>query len=647
MRGRSGGEFWPVLLLLLAAVLAPTICVLWFMKVAIANERFAVREKLAAAYRAQLQQGLEQIESFRTQRRGALNDYGPSITPAENFARIVRDGLADSVLIYGEDDQLLYPILPQRSAASEETDSEQWDAAWTLEFNQGEPAWAADIYDQLVKAHQDDPPIAARALLARARALAKANRTSEALVILAGTLPAEPYREVRNARGNMLAPEALLAAAELIANPEDPQFQATTKRLAAWINDYSEPLMPSPQRIFLMERLSELAPAIEPMPPFEAERLALRAFEAGLPPLSERGIDGLHHTNLADVFYDRIGATRRLVPLYRWENLAGYIQSVFRETIADDAVEVQLWPPGHKHEANNSPALVVLDRIAWLPGGRLELALVGDDPLGASAGRWITLYLWTGILTVLAVGVLALLTGRMIGRQMRLTRLKNDFIATVTHELKTPLASMRVLVDTLREGTVCDENQSREYLELIARENVRLSRLIDNFLTFSRMERNKHAFELKPVEVREIFETAAEAVRERFEEAGVNFIVDAAPGLPALHADRDALVTVLLNLLDNAYKYSGQDKQIALRAYKTDNKINLEVQDNGIGLSRRSQKKIFERFYQVDQSLSREAGGCGLGLSIVQFIVTAHGGEIIVESEPGLGSKFSILLPAG
>jgi signal transduction histidine kinase len=229
---------------------------------------------------------------------------------------------------------------------------------------------------------------------------------------------------------------------------------------------------------------------------------------------------------------------------------------------------------------------------------------------------------------------------------MTLARLKNDFIATVTHELKTPLASMRVLVDTLLEGNYRDQNQVAEYLHLVSRENERLTRLIDNFLSFSRMERNKRAFEFRPVEPADLIDSAAEVVRDRFEAQGCRFDVQVEPELPPLSGDHDALVTVLLNLLDNAYKYSGDEKEISLRAYGRDGRVCLEVEDNGPGMPRRAARKVFDRFYQVDTSLSRETGGCGLGLSIVKFIVDAHGGTIEVDTAPGEGSTFTVRLPA-
>ena len=159
------------------------------------------------------------------------------------------------------------------------------------------------------------------------------------------------------------------------------------------------------------------------------------------------------------------------------------------------------------------------------------------------------------------------------------------------------------------------------------------------------MERRKQAFEFADVRVEEIVREAQDAVRERFEAPGCRFDVEIAPNLPMITGDRDALITVILNLLDNAYKYSEDDKHIVLRAYAADANVCLEVEDNGAGLSPRAIKKIFDRFYQVDQSLSRETGGCGLGLSIVKFIVDAHGGKIDVKSQVEKGSTFTVKLP--
>jgi signal transduction histidine kinase len=271
--------------------------------------------------------------------------------------------------------------------------------------------------------------------------------------------------------------------------------------------------------------------------------------------------------------------------------------------------------------------------------------LEGPDPFAAAAAQRNAIYLWTAGAGILMVTLLAMVVAGYLRRQVRLTRLKNDFVATVSHELKTPLASMRLLVDTVLEGRTRDAAQVREYLQLIARENERLTRLIDNFLTFSRMERNKRAFEFRRVEVADIIEVACAAVADRFNSPHRRIERAVPSDLPAVYGDRDALITVLVNLLDNAWKYSGDEKLVRLSARADGDAVQLEVADNGIGMTRRTQRRIFDRFYQADASLSRQAGGCGLGLAIVKFILDAHGAAIDVTSQPGQGSTFTLRLP--
>jgi signal transduction histidine kinase len=182
----------------------------------------------------------------------------------------------------------------------------------------------------------------------------------------------------------------------------------------------------------------------------------------------------------------------------------------------------------------------------------------------------------------------------------------------------------------------------------MAQESARLSRLIEDFLTFSRMERGRTKFErdiLRAREIREIIDAAIDVVSDRLRAPGCDLEVNFAPDIPDITGDRDALVTAIVNLLDNAIKYSGDMKKIKVSCFAADGFVCFEVRDNGIGFPRSAAKKIFDRFYQVDNSLSRRAGGCGLGLSIVKFIISAHGGEISAQSRPGQGSVFTARLP--
>ena len=158
------------------------------------------------------------------------------------------------------------------------------------------------------------------------------------------------------------------------------------------------------------------------------------------------------------------------------------------------------------------------------------------------------------------------------------------------------------------------------------------------------MERNKQAFGIIKTDPAEIAKAAAEAVQTKFNHENCKFTVTIDDNLPSIMADKDAMVTVLVNLLDNAYKYSYDDKQIELKVFSQDGYVCFLVKDNGIGMTRRQTKRVFDRFYQADSSLSRQAEGTGLGLSIVKFIVDAHKGQIEVESKPGKGSEFTVTL---
>jgi signal transduction histidine kinase len=292
-------------------------------------------------------------------------------------------------------------------------------------------------------------------------------------------------------------------------------------------------------------------------------------------------------------------------------------------------------------------AIVTLPAGEQMPGWRLALFVQDRGFFEATAGRQTAVYLWTGVLVVAAMGILTLITFRLIRRQVAVARLKNDLAATVSHELKTPLASMCVLVDTLLASEKFDEQKTREYLQLIAQENERLGRLIQNFLTFSRMERKKHTFHFSLLPARQIVDAAVESVRARFEAPGCRLVVQIDDPLPPVMADPEALAAALINLLENAHKYSEEIKHVVLRARAENGNVMFSVTDNGIGIAPRERRRIFQPFYQVNQRLSREVGGCGLGLSIVQFIATSHRGSVSVESQPGCGSTFTLSLPLG
>ncbi len=631
-----------MLLLLLVAVVLPATSVVWFMTQAVRNERLAVRQKLEEVYRGQLIAAGDRLQGYWQDKTARLSQIDPSVPPPLVFAELVRAGVSDSVILYGPTGQLRYPQPAAPPASPRETESTDWRQASRLEHEDSDFRGAATAFEEIAR-RSKDVHTAARALLAQARCLAKAGDKSSTIRILARTLADERYRRAVDVQGRLIAPDAQLRALQLMERGKHPEFEQTVLHLRQCLEDYRETHLSSSQRRFLMRAMMGLLPDGEAFATLDAESLAgdYAASEAAPSTPSILAPSGLPNV------WQLTSADGLAVALYRQGRLVSDIHASFAATASIPGARIKILPPGA--ERSGDAAVLSSEAPPPLRDWRLALHLDDPDPFGSAAARQITAYVWTGTLVIAAIAVLGVLIARYVTRQMQLTRLKNDLIATVSHELKTPLASMRVLADTLLDGKIDDEVQAREYVELIAQENARLSRLIDNFLTFSRMERNKRRFEFAAVRVGEVVQEALDAAGERFASPGCRVTVDVATHLPPVRADRDALVTVLLNLLDNAYKYSEDDKQITVRAHvPSDGRsvVRLEVQDNGIGLSRRAARKVFDRFYQVDQRLSRRAGGCGLGLSIVEFIVTAHGGSVGVTSQLGKGSTFQVDLPA-
>jgi signal transduction histidine kinase len=222
--------------------------------------------------------------------------------------------------------------------------------------------------------------------------------------------------------------------------------------------------------------------------------------------------------------------------------------------------------------------------------------------------------------------------------------LRAGFTAAVSHELRTPLASMRVLVDGLLADAHLDQTKTRDYLHLLASENARLTRLIENFLTFSRLERGRERFAFAAVSPSTLVNGAIAAIRERVP-ADCELTLEIAPDLPPVRADEGAVVSALINLLDNALKYTPDEKRVLVKVTRTPDGIAFDVQDNGIGIAPREYRRIFKRFYRVDQRLASATSGVGLGLSIVELIARAHGGSVTVRSTEGAGSTFTLRLP--
>jgi two-component system phosphate regulon sensor histidine kinase PhoR len=254
-----------------------------------------------------------------------------------------------------------------------------------------------------------------------------------------------------------------------------------------------------------------------------------------------------------------------------------------------------------------------------------------------------------GVLTVSFVlvavtGIVLVLV--FLRRQANLSELQADFVSKVSHELRTPLTSIRLFAETMSRSRGDQAVQDR-CLEALGVETERLTRRIERLLDWGRMEAGRKQFEMHVETVAQVVDDAVQAFAPlRHPRPALTFSSDVEPGLPMVEVDRPALVDALVNLLGNAVKYGGEPPVVVLQARSLAGAVAIEVTDNGDGIPRVEHGRIFDKFYRIDDRLSRAREGSGLGLAIVKHIVRAHHGRIQLDSATGRGSTFRIILPA-
>lgn len=253
-------------------------------------------------------------------------------------------------------------------------------------------------------------------------------------------------------------------------------------------------------------------------------------------------------------------------------------------------------------------------------------------------------FLILGILSLLIIGGLVL-TKHIVSKEMALARLKSDFVSNVSHELRTPLALIRLYAETLELGRITTQEKKQEYYRIVRKESERLTALINNILDFSRIEAGHKEYEFRETDIADLVRNTLDSYRYQIEQQGFTFEEQIDETLPKVYVDREAIARALVNLVNNALKYSADEKFLGVKLYRENGTLKLEVADRGIGITRREQSKIFEKFYRTGDPLVHNTKGSGLGLSLVRHITEAHGGDIAVESTPGKGSKFILSLP--
>lgn len=278
-------------------------------------------------------------------------------------------------------------------------------------------------------------------------------------------------------------------------------------------------------------------------------------------------------------------------------------------------------------------------------GTKLALVTEGENPIEAISSKSLIIYyvLLGSVIVLIALGIVFIL--RDISREEQISVIKSEFIANVSHEIKTPIATIRTLSENLNEGWVTGEGKQREYFHLIAREAERLTHLVENILDFSRIERAKKNYRMESASIGEVTKKAVERFRFLVGDQGVKIKESIENNLPMFMLDIESYEQALLNLLDNAVKYSVGDKLIEVSARLQTDNIIVEVSDHGIGISRKDCEKIFEKFFRSPMPDGRKIPGSGIGLTLVKDIIESHGGTIEVKSEIGKGSTFKLSFP--
>ena len=276
-------------------------------------------------------------------------------------------------------------------------------------------------------------------------------------------------------------------------------------------------------------------------------------------------------------------------------------------------------------------------RIQITPSDVAELRKQADKE------RLLGLALVPVSLVIIAVGLGVLWLS--VRAERRGSQLRSDFIANVSHELKTPLSLIRMFGELLATGKYKGEAMGREYAGIITREAERLSHLIDNVLDFARLERGKASYHFAEGHLEEVVERALDVFRHRLEKEKLRLRTEIETNLPAVRMDEGAMTLVLLNLVDNAVKYAADGGEVSVRLRRVPGAVALSIADRGSGIAHDEQRRIFERFYRAENARARNVRGSGIGLALVKHIAEAHGGRVEVESTPGRGATFTVYVP--
>jgi signal transduction histidine kinase len=498
------------------------------------------------------------------------------------------------------------------------------------------------------------PAHAAAGYLAAARALDEAGSQREAEDLLAQVYG--EYANVRDPRGHRFGDLALLKRAEIrLARSPDIGSSALEDLVDQLLGSY-----------WSIERAGEPAIARRALQRLDGlsnkewlgrarTRLNERTEQLYWASLVRNDLGSLHENTSYDGFryvgarnaWPALWATVRHGDTYAF---SFSVESIFAELVhaaklasdLDDDLVAELLGPD---DLASDAALATASLGPQLPIARVSVRLFDQARLAELKQRRSNarqLVIATALIMVV-FGVL--LSARIIGREIETARVKADFAANVSHELRSPLTQIRLKGEALQLGLVEEADDLQQHYDAIVNEAERLSRLIDNVLDFAAIERGAKRYHLRKDDIREVVYTAVEATRSAFDQRGIDLECDLSEAVPPVYIDREAIKQVLVNLLSNAAKYGSDGKWVGVSVRSAIDSVDVSVADRGMGIAPDEIDRVFDDFFRSTHASVRSRKGTGVGLSIVRYIVDAHGGSVAVDSTPGRGATFTVTLP--
>lgn len=644
--------------LFVVTVLLPALLLAYFALASIRSEELALDADLrgrAAGIEGQVQQELtavfqrfEQLTTQRVDGGGSPLDRLAELSPFLRVAfRLDANG------------QLAAPfVAPEPRPPGTETAAfrRPWQRGVRAELD-GDWSSAAEAFGEAARV--DHPSLRAEAAFARARNLIRSGRSP-------ATVLADVYSDhasERDRQGFRIGDLVVLEQARMRVR-DDPETAATalqeliTELLnRRWALGTASPIASAGEPAITRAALDALPPGTD------ADWMArsrnrlneridqLRWAEAVYGELdllaSSQAVEG-RFTYFAGPSSNTLWAVTRLSgnpTLFAFELdalLAHLAETAARSTAADAELRADLIATG---ESTVQGAIVQRALGPWVSHVTLVVRHQSPELLERQKGNRRLTRLIVVVLSVFLVFVGVIFAARFVGRELENARMKADFAANVSHELRSPITQIRLKGESLQFDLCTDDDDRREHYDAIVRESERLSRLVDNVLDFASIERGAKRYQLRRDDLGAVVRAQCEAGRSAFTSLGVELAIDVPADLPPVWLDRDAIGQVLTNLLSNAAKYGAEGRWVGVSARATAGGVEVSVSDRGIGITAEELPKIFDDFFRSTDPRVRRNKGTGIGLSIVRYIVEAHGGTISAESEPGGGTTFTVTLP--